>query len=82
MDREFLEQIHAEMIVSFSEALAIVVAGMVRSMDAQTVTENLRHQIQAAQLVGPDPDSLAIRIACESLAAAEAEFLHQSQPSH
>ncbi len=80
MNERDLQQIHAEMIHAFSEALSIVVGGLAREMDALKLTETLRSQIEAAKALNAHP--MAVKIATESLAAIEAESVLQNKTTH
>lgn len=75
-----LRQVHAEMMQAISEGVALVVSALARDMDAEKLTTHLRAQVLAAKAQNVNP--LAIRLATESLAAAEAETVLQRKATH
>jgi hypothetical protein len=70
----------AELIAATSEALGLLAAAIGRQSNAAQLTEHLRAQIKAHELLNGNP--LARRLATGALAALEAESAHQNPPKH
>ena len=81
MDERELKQWFAELIAAQSAALGLVVAAMSKQLDAERLVSDLRGQLAAAKATGLVP-GLAIRIATDALAAAEAETALRCRESH
>lgn len=80
MDGKFFEQLVAELIAAQGQALGMVVAAMARQVDPARLMIDLRAQIAAAgQMQSISP--IAVRIATEALAAAEAEKMLRATPA-
>ena len=79
MDENTLKQLFAELIEAQGQSLGMVVAALCKQVDPARLTADLRATIAAAKIL-PSVPPLAIRIATNALAAAEAERNLQSKP--
>ncbi len=79
MNDNELKQLFAELIAAQGQALSIIISAISRQIDPARLTSDLKQYISAAKML-PSISPLAVRIATEAMAAAEAERAHQKKP--
>lgn len=79
MDENFLKQLLAEMIEAQGFAIGLVVTAMCEQMDAAKLKDALHRTIEGAKQM-PSTSQIAIRMATQAMAAADAAKMLQARP--